>query len=96
MLVLASVPLYRIILERRDDAAETPPVQQPSPVAVARVPFDSVYHGAVAVVTRVECRQGILIEHGEGWERPVVHGDRLARCDIRAEPVRPQSSEASD
>lgn len=106
VLLLASVPMYRFILEQRSGAVETPPVQQPSlSIAQQERAALQAYRDSQAaqlaqsirVRTTVECRNGQLFEHtADGREVTRVMNGRPARCEIQAAPVRPQSSQATD
>jgi len=61
------------------------------PASVRRLP---VVYGAT--VGRTWCRDGLLYWSTANGSGPVYVNGRYSACEIRAEPVRPQSSEASD
>lgn len=100
-LVLATVPLYRYIIER-GRAADTPIVQSPqpavaahaaapAPVAAEHPPFPLLPGGE----GRVVCWRGLMFRQTSGrWGVPITDG-KIPQCEIRSEPVRPQSSGAT-
>ncbi len=100
VLVAASVPLYRLILERsraadmrlgqslpRADVVQVLPARLPD----APLPLQAGSEGGV------QCWRGMVYRQTQRrWQ--VVYGPegRPALCQIQIEPVRPQNSEASE
>lgn len=87
--------------EPREPVSGTPTAGSPPLVAVAREPAQG--HGQLAqrptIVREVECRNGLLYWHADVGTKPVASRARpgdAARCEIQVEPVRPESSQASD
>ncbi len=102
VLVLATVPLYRYIIERAHDP-DTEPAVSPQPVAVVRMAALQPVLAFQAppsqpfVVGHVECIRGILYrQSSEGTQAVVAASGGLARCEIQAVPVRPDSSRATE
>ena len=75
---------------------EKQPVQSPVPGAVvpASVRQLPVVYGAT--VGKTWCRDGLLYWETPNGPGPVYVNGRYSRCEIQAEPVRPQNSEATD
>lgn len=101
VLLAASVPLYRLILERQRALPEKPTVLQPAPADAVRELQDAQARAALAasirVQTSVECRNGVLIHRtADGRDLTIYEHGRQSRCEIRAEPARPQDFEATE
>jgi len=83
VLLLASVPLYQVIIEHRDEP-ERRPVQLQQPVAVARVSasLPGRFPDTSDPVNAVSCMHGFLAEMTPDGPRAVVRHGQLAQCDI--------------
>ena len=81
-----------------EPVSDTPRVQSPQPADVTRT--EPLRHGPhPTVVGRVECRNGLLYWQADQGVKPVeaVHNfPDAARCEIQAEPVRPDNSTANE
>ena len=100
VLVVASVPLYRLMLERQR-ASDTQLGQSPPRAVVARAHMlPEIQRGAGSdwgLVTSVECRDGYLVKHTtKGYELLSWENGHRSRCEIQAAPAHPRSSAASD
>jgi len=106
LLLLATVPMYRYLIERSREG-DTRPAVSPRPVVVVRasraapalpqndsrsIPLQPGSEGGV------KCWNGLLMHQtGHTWVAvSTPDGRGLALCQIQVEPARPQNSEASE
>ena len=99
VLAVATVPMYRYIIER-GRAADTQQAVSPPPVVAAPGSVPVYRHGPHPNLVRgVACRNGLLYWDADVGVKPVEsahHFPDAARCEIQAVPVRPDSSPASE
>lgn len=100
VLVVASVPIYQLILERRG-VAGTQPSQSQQRAALVRVRHvlvpDAPLPLQVGSEGGVRCWRGVLYRQTQGrWQAVYSPDGRTGLCQIRVEPVHPQNFEASD
>lgn len=107
LLLLASVPLYRYIIQRGhadDQPAQSlaPPVVVPLVEPTAMVPIRAEFDSTKPPLQPgmeggVQCWHGHLLRQTGGQWVSVLSADgrRVAQCEIQVEPAHPQDYEAS-